>query len=188
MTKLLKENHMKSSTWNILLGLFLAVFVSTNGYALNCGPRGPFSQTIYLSGATGSGTGLNPNSPLPFLDGDLWAIPAGTQIDSVTFYIDTAITGTTVLEVGDDDDADGFMPDIAGSFATTGGYNLSAKVAGAYLRVQTAGATDAADIYVVPASKFYAAAGKEVKLNITTTNTAGKVRVLISGYCLGTNP
>lgn len=175
---------MKRSTWNIL-GLVIGLILSTqSAYALNCSTNGKFQQTIYLSGTGTSGTGLSPSSPKGFADQDLWAIPAHTLIEKVYFCVDTAITGTTVLEVGDDDAASGFVTDQAGNFATTGCYSLNAKDAGSYLRVQTAGATDAADIYVVPASKYYKTSGKEVKLNITTANTAGKARVVIEGACL----
>ena len=55
-------------------------------------------------------------------------------------------------------------------------YGYDAKLSGAYLRLQTAGATDAGDIYVVPAAKYYAAAGKEVKMDLTTAGTAGSFR------------
>ncbi len=150
-------------------------------------PRECFVKIFYLKyGGSASNSGLHPDSAKPFADGDLWAIPAGVRIDNVDFIIDTAITGTTVLEIGDDDDADGFVTDQAANFATPGAYSLSAKVDGAYLRTQTAGATDAADIDVVPTSKYYSAAGKELKLNITTANTAGKARVVVEGCYIGT--
>ena len=161
--------------------------ISTTAKSYPCNV--PFLHTVYLDGAAGKGalTGENAANALPFVDGDLWAIPANTLIKDVYWAVDTVITGTTVLEVGDDDDADGFIVDAAADFGSTGLKTHNAKVAGAYLRVQTAGATDAADIYVVPNSKFYASAGKEVKLNITTTNTAGKARVFIEGVRICTN-
>lgn len=161
--------------------------ISTTAKSFPCNT--PFLHVVYLDGPAGKGAlnGENAANALPFVDGDLWAIPVGTQIEDVWLVIDTAITGTTVLEVGDDDDADGFVVDAAASFSTLGVVAHNAKVAGAYLRVQTAGATDAADIYVVPSSKYYSAAGKEVKLNVTTTNTAGKARVFIKGTRLCSN-
>jgi hypothetical protein len=64
-------------------------------------------------------------------------------------------------------------------------YCSNAKSRGAYLRVQTAGATDAGDIYVVPESKYYRVAGKSLKLDNTTTNTAGAFRVVVEGYKVG---
>lgn len=144
-----------------------------------------FVNVIHLSSAGVAGnSGLSYSSPKPFADGDLWAIPAGVVIEKVYLVVDTTITGTTVLTVGDDDDADGFVVDAAASFTAPAMAGWSAKVAGAYLRTQTAGATDAADIDVVSNAKYYAAAGKEVKLDITTANTGGKARVVIEGYRL----
>lgn len=143
----------------------------------------PFTVTRFLAfGGTGSGESVS--SPLPFADEDLWAIPAGAVVEKVYVVVDTAITGTTVLNVGDDDDNDGYTPTASVTLATPGMYGWDAKTAGAYLRIQTAGATDAADIYVVPSAKYYSATGKEVKLDITTANTAGTARVVIEGYML----
>ena len=96
--------------------------------------------------------------------------------------VDTAITGVTNLDVGDDDDADGFVDGSASvTLGTEGMYGWDVKNAGAYLRIQTAGATDAGDIYVVPNAKYYSAAGKEVKLDVTTASTAGAFRVIVEG-------
>lgn len=120
-------------------------------------------------------------------DGDLWAIPANVVIDKVYMVIDTAITGSTNMDIGDDDDADGFVDSsLSVTLGTAGMYGWDAKVAGAYLRVQTAGATDAADIYVVPSAKHYSASGKEIKMDLTTACTAGAFRVVVEGYYLGT--
>lgn len=145
-----------------------------------------FYREIFLKGAagTGSASGASYDDAKGFVDGDLMAIPAGLLIEKVFLIIDTAITGTTVLEVGDDDDADGFIVDQAANFATPGMYGWDAKGAGAYLRISTAGATDAADIYVVPNAKLYRATGKEIKLNVTTANTAGRARVVVMGTYL----
>lgn len=141
-----------------------------------------FTKVIHLSGVATGGSGQSYSSPLPFVDGDLMAIPAGMLIEKCYLVIDTAITGTTVLEVGDDDDPNGFITDQAANFATPGMYSWNPKDGGAYLRKETAGGTDAADIDVVSNAKFYAAAGKELKLNVTTANTAGRARVVVEGY------
>lgn len=144
-----------------------------------------FRHVVYLEHG-GSGSGDHADSPLPLSDADLFAIPAGVVVENVYLLIDTAITGTTNLDVGDDDDPDGF---IDGSLSVTLGtpemYSYDAKNAGAYLRIETAGATDAADIYVVPNAKYYSASGKEVKLDVTGSSTAGKARVVIEGYYVG---
>ena len=146
-----------------------------------------FVKISYLApGGSGSATGDTPNNALALADADLWAIPAGTLIDKAYVRITTAITGTTNLDVGDDDDADGFIDgSLSVTLGTAGLYGYDAKNAGAYLRIQTAGATDAADIYVVPSAKFYAAAGKEVKLDTTTASTAGAAFVVIEGVYFG---
>jgi hypothetical protein len=145
-----------------------------------------FVKVVYLEhGGKGDQSGSSADNAKPLSDGDLWAIPAGCVIEKCYLVIDTAITGTTNLDVGDDDDADGFIDgSVSVTLGTAGMYGWNAKEAGAYLRVETAGATDAADIYVVPNAKYYAAAGKEVKLDTTTASTAGKARVIIEGFYL----
>lgn len=147
-------------------------------------------QVIYMKGATAAGTGSASGSSYAnakgIIDGDLWAIPAGFLVEKVYAIIDVLLTGTTDLDIGDDDSGNGFLDgSLSLTLGTVGAYSLNAKVAGAYLRVQTAGATDAGDIYVVPASKYYAAAGKEVKADATGTNTAGSLRILLEGKMLG---
>lgn len=134
----------------------------------------------------GTGSGESESNPLPMEDGDLWAIPAGTVIENVYAVVKVAVTGTTDFDVGDDDDPDGFIDGSASlTLGTPGMYSYDAKVAGDYLRVETAGAIEAGDIYVVPNAKYYSAAGKEVKLDVTGTSTAGQFAVVIEGYYLG---
>jgi len=150
-----------------------------------------FQQVVYVGGTTvgrGDKTGVDRGNALPFADQDLWRIPANVVIEKVYVVIDTAVTGTTDIDIGDDDDADGFVDgSLSLTLGTPGMYGWDVKNAGAYLRIQTAGATDAADIYVVPNAKHYSASGKEVKMDITTANTAGELRVFIEGYSLGAN-
>lgn len=171
-----------------ILGLALCTTLSTPAHAGGGGAIGQkFVKVVYLAyGGSASNSGSSYAAPKPFVDGDLWSIPAGTVIEKVYMIIDTLLTGTTDLDVGDDDDADGFIDgSLSVTLGTAGMYGWNAKTAGAYLRVQTAGATDAGDIYVVPNGKYYSAAGKEVKLDVTTANTAGKARVVIEGYYAG---
>jgi hypothetical protein len=144
-----------------------------------------FRKEIFLYGAAavGSGSGESYSSSLPFVSGDLMAIPAGMIITRCFLIIDVAITGTTNLDVGDDDDADGFIDgSLSVTLGTPGMYGWNCKTAGAYLRTETAGVTDPADVYVVPNAKYYAAVGKEVKLACSTANTAGKARVVVEGH------
>lgn len=167
----------------ILLGLFLASPVLAAGGGFE---KQKFLKEIYLAYG-GTGTGASAASPLSMAaDVDLWAIPANTIIEKVYIVIDAAITGSTNWDIGDDDDPDGFVDSSASvTLGTPGMYGWNVKTAGAYLRVETAGAADATDIYVVPNAKFYSAAGKELKLDLTTAATAGKVRVIVEGYYLG---
>jgi hypothetical protein len=146
----------------------------------------PFFKQIHLAHA-GTGDGSHQSQPLPLVDGDLMTIPAGLVIEKVYLIIDTLLTGTTDIDVGDDDDADGYIDgSLSVTVGTVGMYGWDAKLAGAYLRVSTAGATDAGDIYVVPNAKFYAASGKELKIDVTGTSTAGKCRVVVEGHLVGT--
>lgn len=145
-----------------------------------------FQQVKYYEhGGKGDFSGKSADNAAKILDGDIMAIEAGTVIEKVYVVITTAITGVTNLDVGDDDDADGFVDgSLSVTLGTAGMYGWDAKNAGAYLRIQTAGATDAADIYVVPNAKYYSAAGKEVKLDVTTASTAGAFQVIVEGYKL----
>lgn len=170
----------------LLFPTFSNAAISSAVESMQC--NAPFVKTVHICGTTagkGNASGKDYSNCLPFADQDLWRIPAGTLISKVYAKIDVAITGTTALTVGDDDGATSYITDLAASFATPGVYGWDAKTAGAYLRIQTAGATDAADVYVVPTAKYYGATGKEVKLDITTANTAGSLRVFIEGhkYC-----
>lgn len=168
-----------------MFGLVASLLFSSISLAQVGFPGEKFTTVKYYAfGGTGSGDSAS--NPASVGDKDVLAIPAGTRIDKVYMIVDTAVTGTTDVDIGDDDDADGFVDgSLSLTLGTPGMYGWNAKVAGAYLRVQTAGATDAADIYVVPNSKFYSAAGKEVKMDATGTITAGAFRVVVEGYYFG---
>lgn len=143
-----------------------------------------FLQVWYFEHAgKGAANGSSPDNAAALVDATMFAIPAGLTIERVYLIIDTAITGTTNFDVGDDDDADGFLDgSLSVTLGTAGMYGYNAKTAGAYLRVETAGATDAADIYVVPTAKYYSVGTKNVKLDITTASTAGKGKVVVEGF------
>lgn len=142
-----------------------------------------FRNVFYFEhGGKGNQSGMSVENAKPIVDTDIMSIQPGMVVEKVYVLIDTALTGTSNLDVGDDDDADGFVDgSLSVTLGTPGMYGWDAKLAGAYLRVQTAGATDAGDIYVVPSAKYYVAAGKEIKLDITTASTAGKFRVVVEG-------
>lgn len=143
-----------------------------------------FQKIFYFAHTKGgNGKGLNAaNAHTMTTDTTLWAIPAGTIIEKVYSILDVAVTGTSAFSVGDTDSATSFVPTAAFTFATPGMYGWDAKAGGAYLRIQTAGATDAGDIYVVPNARYYSAAGKYLTVTNTTTNTAGSLRVFVEGY------
>lgn len=108
-----------------------------------------------------SGSGNSSDDPASPVDGDVVAILADAVIENVDVIIKTAVTGS--IDVGDDDDADGFAATAGITEGTPGVY----VGAGAYL---TGGA-----------KKRYSAAGKEVKLDATTI-TAGSFAVKVKGY------
>lgn len=143
-----------------------------------------FTQIIHIChGGRGDNSGLSAENAKPIIDGNLWAIPGGSIIEKCYLLIDTAITGSTDIDVGDDDDSDGFIDgSLSVTIGTAGMYGWNAKTAGAYSRVQTAGATDAGDVYVVPNAKYYAADGKTLKADVTGASTAGVARVVVEGF------
>lgn len=121
-------------------------------------------KAVYFAfGATG--TGASALDPKPIVDSDVMAIEAGMVITDVSVIVTTAITGSTVIDIGDDDDQNGFVA------AATLTANAVTNSNGAYL--YSGGAS---------LEKYYAAAGKEIKLDNTTTNTAGAFVVFVKGY------
>lgn len=149
----------------------------------------PFTKVIHFAfGGSGDGSAPALSNALSMAadNTSVMSIPAGTVVEKCYLIVDTAVTGTTNFDIGDDDDADGFIDSsLSVTLGTPGMYGWDAKLAGAYLRVQTAGATDAGDIYVVPAAKYYSGA-KTLKMDLTTAATAGAIRVVIQGYTLVT--
>lgn len=173
----------------MILGFFAIVMALVfGGTAEAQAVKQSFQKQVHfaVTGCAAANQGNSYAAPKCFGDVDVWAIPAGTVIEKVYTIIDTAITGTTDFDIGDDDQSDDFLDgSVSLTIGTAGMYGWNAKVAGAYLRVQTAGATDAADIYVVPNAKYYSASGKEVKMDATGTATAGQARIVIEGYYVG---
>lgn len=155
---------------------------------MGIGFAGERFQKIFYFAYNGTGDGSSAQAALPMAadNATVWEIPAGTLIDKCYMLLDAAVSGTTNFDIGDDDDADGYIDSsLSVTLNTPAMYGYDAKLAGAYLRVQTAGATDAADIYVVPNGKFYSASGKELKMDLTTAATAGSLRVVVEGIYFG---
>ena len=121
-----------------------------------------FSKVVYYAFG-GIGSGGSAADPKPIVDGDVMAIEAGMVITSVDVAVSTAITGSTAIDIGDDDDQNGF---VAAATLTAGALSSSN---GAYLSANSL-------------HKYYPVAGKEVKLDNTTANTAGAFAVCIEGY------
>lgn len=121
----------------------------------------PFLKCVYVAHG-GSGSGASAADPMGMTDRDLMAIESGMVIEQVDVCITTAVAGATQIDVGDDDDPNGF---VAAATLTDGAVSAGA---GAYL---TGGA-----------KKLYEAAGKEVKLDVTGSSSAGAFVVVIKGY------
>lgn len=121
-------------------------------------------QVMYFSaGATGSGGSAA--DPAPLAAKDILAIPAGSVISGVDVIVTTIVSGSSPqINVGDDDDADGFVADANVTEGTAAVYSG----AGAYI--------------ATGAKKYYAATGKEVKLAIGGTASAGAFIVAVFGY------
>ena len=136
----------------------------------------PFTKVIYLSTPSGSASGTSSdNANAMDVDADLMTIQPGMVIENAYVIVDSAVSGVTAVELGDDDSASGFLPTASTStyLATPQmlGWNSTAK--GTYLK----------DASSNPAAKYYSASGKEVKLNATgTLSGSGRVRVVIQGY------
>lgn len=111
-------------------------------------------------GGTGDGSSLA--SALPLANGDLFAFEAGVVVESVNATVVTAVGTATAVVVGDDDAANGFIADADLTEATPGSY----KGAGSY----------------ITAGKYYAAAGKEAKISMTGTASAGVLVIMFKGY------
>src|SRR5262245_57029571 len=71
----------------------------------------PFSKVIYVKsgGASTNGGDSYDAAKGCAADGDLWDIPAGTLITKVYVKMETAVTGSSALDIGDDDDPNGFF-------------------------------------------------------------------------------
>lgn len=173
----------------IIFSAILALSIVSGKVAHAAGPfiGERFQKVIYFSGAAGAGSvsGLSASNAKAIADDTLvWAIPAGTVIENVYVIIDTALSGTTQIDIGDDDDANGYVDGSIGvTEAATGMYNASTRLAGAYLR--DAAGSGGTDTYVVPAQKYYSASGKEIRLDATGTCTGGAFRLVIQGYRVG---
>lgn len=168
----------------LALLVFATLFGSLEAKAVVIG-NSAFTHVIYLSGASsltstksGTNSGKDYSSPKGFFDADLWDIPANVVIENVYFVVDEAVVGITKVNVGDDDSASGFIASASGSLSTTGLHYWDLDYKGAYLK---GGIIVTNDLQ----AKLYTATGKELKLDITGTASAGKARLIVTGYAVG---
>lgn len=172
----------------LTLALSLSAFMATEAKAAVVGMT-PYSKVVYISAAvttstaSARNTGLDYSSAKGFFDGDLLAIPANVVITNIYFVADEAVVGPTLFNVGDDDSSSGFIASsspLGGpeSFGSTGLKHYGLDYKGAYLKggvVVTNGWQ----------GKYYSATGKEIKLDVTGTASAGKLRMFVFGYAVG---
>lgn len=168
----------------LILGL-LSLFAVTHSPMVQASPvtKAPFEKVIYLSAAvnatqSAANSGVDYKNPKGFFDGDLLAIPAGTVIEDMYLIVDTTVVGLSAFKIGDDDSSTGFITDSA---LSAGLSNWALGEKGSYFR-STAGDLAGA---TVRSAKYYSAAGKEIKLDVTGTASSGKVRVFVRGYIVG---
>ncbi len=155
---------------HIVLAVLATLFSITNAAHAGGGGFGGekfLIEKCYEGGASGPGTFSSPASGAA--DGDIAAIPAGTVITGVHVIVISALVGTTVVTVGDDDDADGWVDSGDVTEGTPGVYQ---------------GSTSGGYADTVGLGKYYASAGKELKLDITTALSGGKYCVVAQGFRL----
>lgn len=128
-----------------------------------------FTHVFYFEHGA-SGTGQGPEDRAALETADMLALPAGTIVEDAYVVIETAITGATAINIGDDDDADGYVPTASLTLGTPGVYGAGEDQKGALL-----GSSESKRV------SLYTAAGKEAKFAVTGTSTAGKGYVVLKG-------
>lgn len=117
----------------------------------------------YSAGATGSGASAA--DPAAAASGDIFAVPEGLVVEACDVIVTTAVTGSSPqINVGDDDDPNGYVADADVTEGTPGLY------------------PGAGDLIATGAKMYYSAVGKEVKLAIGGTLSAGAFIVVVKGY------
>jgi len=136
----------------------------------------PFTQVIYLATPSGSASGTSyGNAKALGVDADLMDIQPGMVIENVYVIVDEAVDGVTAIQLGDNDAADGFLPNAATNtyLATPQMLGYPSSVKGSYLKDGSSN----------PAAKYYSVTGKKLKLDATgTLGVTGKVRVVVQGF------
>lgn len=105
---------------------------------------------------------------------DVYDIPAKTVITGVLVIVETAGVGTSNLTVGDDDTADGYITAADATAAAGTVYGDVPTERGSYLYDSTVKAG-----YV----KYYPDAGKEIKFDLSGSQTTdGVYKIIVTGY------
>lgn len=115
-------------------------------------------------GASGSGKSAADRAAIE--TNDIFSLEPGVRVVQAYVEIETAVTGSTAIDIGDDDDADGFIPTASLTLGTPGTYGYGVDEKGVYL-------ADTGE----ERSKYYGVADKEAKMAVTGASTAGKLAV-----------
>jgi len=161
-----------------ILTVFLALLVGNANAAVIGGT--PFTKVIHVAyGPTATQSAANSgndySSPKGFYDGDLMNIPKDVIITNIYVVCDTAVSGITAFNLGDDDAGTGFVVSASPSFSANSLYYWDITNKGTYFKLAS----------TTLLSKYYAATGKELKLDVTGTATAGKLRIFVTGFATG---
>lgn len=174
--------------------LFSALTVPLPLASASVGVQGErFTKIYYFYGPSGKGsaTGLDAGNAKAITTGNVMLIPANTVIENVYVVVDTAITGTGNLSVGDTDLLDGYVGTNAITKSSTGMYgfdslskaNANSTATSNYLAVSTNSAALGKSTVTNP-GKLYTAGTKYITLAASGTNTAGAMRVVVQGFRL----
>lgn len=172
-----------NALFSLCLTLFLFMVSAVPAQASILGGE-RFEKTIYLSAdvltstKSGDNSGRDYASAKGFFDGNLAEIPANVIIDNVYVVVDTAVVGITAFNLGDADSSNGFIASASGTLASAGLNYFNVDYKGSYLKggiIVTTGLL----------GKYYSATGKYLALDVTGTASAGKARVIMSGYAIG---
>lgn len=156
-----------------LVLLFATLLPSFAQASILCGQ--PFEKIVYVAyGPTATKSAANSgrdySSPKGFYDGDLFSIPKNVIVENTYVIVDESVVGPTAFNLGDDDSATGFVASSSPSFTEGNMYFWDITYKGAYLKSGTS-----------LLAKYYGATGKEMKLDVTGTASAGKLRVITKG-------
>jgi len=137
-------------------------------------PGESFCEVVYFAhGASGSGKSENDALPIE-TNAAVLELPANIVMKHAYVIIDTAVAGSTTVDVGDASDPDGYVATANLTLGTEGLYNYAGAEVGAYLN----NGTDGNAGYLVSAATDLAVA-------VTDASTAGAFRLVLEGLNLG---